>query len=126
MSTNGSNCRLKGFTLVEVSVAIAIAALTVIPAANMMANIQAASIQNEKVMEAGFLARSMLERYVKNADPEVNYSAPFEATRDIDPASGLPFLVRIGIGNETTASAQVDVTLPGGNILSLVTVVKKK
>lgn len=125
MCLNGHNCRPSGFTLLEVTVTIAIAAFTVVPAATMLLNIQRATSENATVMQAGFLARSMMERHIKNMDLPVDSTTIKEVTHGTDPDSQLPYLVRHGIGNGATASAQVDVTMPNGNTVTLMTLYKE-
>lgn len=127
MCLNGHNCRPSGFTLLEVAVTIAIAAFTVVPAATMLLNIQRATSENATVMQAGFLARSMMERHVKNANLPVHNPTGIVATADLDPETQLHYDIKYGTTDTfaSTASAQVDVTMPNGSIVTLMTVYKE-
>lgn len=117
---------MKGFTLIEVAVVIALSAIILVPSVTMLANIQLATVESDRTLRATSIAQSVMERFVKNAaQPVSTPSTPADADfnyRIVIAPSPLP------IPLPATVTAQVDVLIPGSNTpyCSLVTVVRRQ
>lgn len=120
----------RGFTLMEVSIALAIVGITMIPAANMWVAISQASIASEQLARATNLAQRTLESRIRNVpfdeqqpasgvDPETSLYYDLTFTPESIPHQKIPSTLR---------RVEVSVSSPGEGtaLVRLVTLTAKE
>jgi prepilin-type N-terminal cleavage/methylation domain-containing protein len=119
----------RGFTLLEVALALAIIGITLIPAANMWLAVSQASIATEQLALATNLAQRTLESRIRNV--------PFEDQQPatgLDPQTALRYTLTIASesipGHSTPTLRRVEVTVSSPDsatpIVQLITLTAKE